>query len=164
MKKLFIVNGRPKAGKTEFEKLVSKYIPTYITSTITEVVAVVDDLHGKSEKNEIRRKLLSDIKQEFVKTNIITLITEIKVNEFYKSDKKIMFLDSREIKEIELFKYVFDFETIFIKNDRVPKVISNSSDANVENMKYDYIIDNNGTLAELEKKAKDFVLYLIKNQ
>lgn len=94
--------------------------------------------------------------------DIIKLLTELKIAEFYKSDKDVMFLDSREIPEIELFKKIFGFETIFIKNDRVPKVTSNSSDANVENMKYDYIIENNGTLEELEQKAKDFVLKLIK--
>lgn len=66
MKKLFIVNGIPKAGKSTFEKLVAKYIPTYITSTITEVKVMVDELYGKGEKNEDRRKLLSDMKQNLL--------------------------------------------------------------------------------------------------
>ena len=51
----------------------------------------------------------------------------------------------------------YDVKTIFIVNDRVKKkVTNNSSDLDVENYEYDFRIDNNGTLDDLENNAAKF--------
>ena len=44
-----------------------------------------------------------------------------------------------------------------MNSDKCEKITSNDSDANVENYVYDYYIDNNGTLEELEEKALEFI-------
>lgn len=43
-----------------------------------------------------------------------------------------------------------------IKNDNIPAIESNDSDKNVLNQDYDFIIDNSGTLEDLDRKAKIF--------
>jgi hypothetical protein len=52
--------------------------------------------------------------------------------------------------------------TLCINADRpdMPKVVNNSSDLDVYNYKYDFIIDNNGTKSELGVSAADFVVRL----
>ena len=47
--------------------------------------------------------------------------------------------------------------TVFITNSRVSgKVTNNESDTNVENYKYDWIVDNYGTLEEFKMCAEMF--------
>ena len=46
---------------------------------------------------------------------------------------------------------------MLIRNNRVNAVTTNPSDANVTEYGYDYIIDNNGTLQELQDSAELFV-------
>jgi len=68
-----------------------------------------------------------------------------------------MFIHIREIAEIEKIKQIIDAKTLLVKNPKVKLILSNESDANVNNYEYDYVLLNNGTLEDLEKKAKDFV-------
>ena len=79
-------------------------------------------------------------------------------NEFLKSDEQIMFVHIREPKEIERFKKKIDCNTILVRRQSVTdgKIYGNSADDEVENYDYDYIIDNNGDLNELENTVKNF--------
>ena len=159
MKKIVVVNGYPSSGKTEFELFVTKHIPTIIYSSIDPVKYYAKQYFGwNDEKTETWRRFLSDFKK-FLVEEFDLIFNEVnnRVNTFYISENEIMMIDSREPKEIERFKKAFKAKTLFIKNDRVEKIISNNSDANVENYKYDYIIENNGTLEELEQKAINFI-------
>lgn len=74
-----------------------------------------------------------------------------------------MFIHIREIAEIEKIKQIIDAKTLLVKNPKVKLILSNESDANVNNYEYDYVLLNNGTLEDLEKKAKDFVKKIGKN-
>ena len=76
---------------------------------------------------------------------------------FLKSDATILFIHIREITEIEKLKKILKAETVLLINPRVPKITSNTSDANVENYVYDREIQNIGTLDDLEQKAIEFV-------
>lgn len=159
MKHIIIVNGYPNSGKTEFEKIVSKYIKTTIYSSITPVKEYAREyFNWNEEKTEEWRRFLSELKR-FLVDEFDLIFDDInrRVIRFYNSDNEIIMIDSREPKEIDRFKKTFKAKTLFIKNDRVEKIISNNSDANVENYKYDYIIENNGTLEELEQKAINFI-------
>ena len=49
-------------------------------------------------------------------------------------------------------------KTIFIKRNTEHKVTNNTSDTNVENFDYDFVIDNNGTLEYLRVLAKNFAI------
>ncbi len=157
MKKIFIVNGYPNSGKDEFKKLISKYIATYSTSIINETKTFVNDLYGTSAKDDERRKLLSDTENFLAEVyNIPHQLTSAKVDLFLQSDKEIMLIDVRKPHIIKDLVDTFGFKTIFVKNSRHHKA-ENDADMFVENYTYDYIIDNNGTLEELEKQAIEFV-------
>ena len=159
MKKIIVVNGYPSSGKTEFENFIAKHIPSTIYSSIDPVKNYAKHYFGwNGEKTEERRRFLSELKT-FLVEEFDLIFNEInnRVNTFYISENEVMMIDSREPKEIERFKKTFKATTVFIKNDRVVKITSNNSDANVENYTYDYYIDNDGTLEELEQKAIDFI-------
>ena len=81
---------------------------------------------------------------------------EEKVSWFRNSDLEVMFIHIREPEEIERAKNAFGAETLLIRRVGLSSIISNYSDANVENYTYDYIIENS-TLEELEKEAMNFV-------
>jgi hypothetical protein len=69
-----------------------------------------------------------------------------------------MFVHIREISEIEKVKKLLNAQTLLITSNRVKKIVSNNSDANVENYNYDYYISNDGTIEELKEKAKKFIM------
>ena len=48
-----------------------------------------------------------------------------------------------------------------ILNPNVEKIESNHEDANVEDYNYDYIIENDGTLGQLDVMAKFFVREIV---
>ena len=74
-----------------------------------------------------------------------------------------MLIDIREPEEIARAVKEFGAETILIRNPNVEKVKSNHADANVENYNYDYIIENDGTLEQLDKMAYLFSEQVVKN-
>jgi Ni2+-binding GTPase involved in maturation of urease and hydrogenase len=67
----------------------------------------------------------------------------------------------RDPKDIARAVETFGAETILIRNPNVCKIESNHADRDVENYEYDYIIENDGTLKQLEKVAKLFVFDVI---
>lgn len=77
------------------------------------------------------------------------------INIFKNSKDEIMFIHIREPEEIKRAVEVFGAKTLLIKRDDYDNITTNSSDANVENYKYDYIIYNK-SLEQLEKDAKEF--------
>ena len=89
-------------------------------------------------------------------------IQEIKLFEFDLNyydvlDKGVVFIMCREPKEIERFKK-FGAKSILIRRPAVEcEQQSNHADKEVLNHKYDYIIENDGTLKDLQKKAKEFL-------
>lgn len=163
MKKLFILNAYPSSGKDEFKKYVSTYIPTYSTSIINEVKTFANDLYGESVKDDERRKLLSEIENFLAEVyNIPYQLTSAKVDWFLKSNKEVMIIDVRKPHVIKELVDALGFETILIRRNKHHKA-DNDADMFVEDYEYDYIIENNGTLEELEEKAKEFVKNLYTN-
>ena len=51
----------------------------------------------------------------------------------------------------------FNAKTILVKRESVEHIVSNVSDKNVFDYKYDYVIENNGDKEELYKTAKTFL-------
>jgi dephospho-CoA kinase len=166
MKKIIIVNGYPKSGKTQFELYLTKHTSATIYSSITLVKEFAKKYFGwsgnENDKTEEWRRFFSELKRMFVvEFDYIFKDLSVQVNNFYRNTQaELLLIDSREPEEIERFKNQFQATTLFIKNDRVKKITSNDSDRNVESYKYDYIIENNGTLEELEQKAIEFIAKL----
>ena len=66
--------------------------------------------------------------------------------------------DVREPQGLQRFKDELNAITILVRRPDVEsEVTSNHADAEVFDFDYDYIIYNDGTLEDLEKKAEDFL-------
>jgi len=160
MKKIIIVNGFPNSGKTELENLIAKYNYSIIRSSVDCVKEyAIKYFDWDGTKTEYWRRFLSQLKSMLVNEfDYIFLDLTKEVRKFYRDvNCEILMIDSREPEEIERFKNQFHAITLFVENNRCEKITSNESDANVKNYKYDYYIDNNGNLEDLEKLAIEFI-------
>ena len=111
-------------------------------------------------------KFLSDLK--LLTTDYSDMpFKEIKKKvEKFMSDKtyEVMFIDIREPEEIERAKTVFGAKAILIENNNVKHISSNMADANVYNYKYDYVIQNNGTLEEFKENVEKFYRSILEEE
>lgn len=158
-KKVYILNGVGTSGKGEFVSCLNKCVPTYGYSIVDlpkEAAKILGWDGGKSEKD---RKFLSDIMDLATKYNdspfrdVLSVVSDFK-NNFIEDE--ILVIDMRDPKDIARAVETFGAKTILIRNPRAEKIESNHADANVENYEYDYIIENDGTLYQLDNVAKMF--------
>lgn len=165
MKKIYILNGVGTSGKGTFVEFVGEYIPTHKYSIVDlpkEAARVLGWGGGKTEKD---RKFLSDIMDLSTEYNdspfgdVLSVVTDFKNNLI---EDEVLFIDMRDPKDIARAVETFGAETILIDNPNVKKIDSNHADANVNNYKYDYIIENDGTLEQLDKMAYLFCEQAIK--
>lgn len=159
MKYIVVINGSGGVGKDTFVELCKKYTKVMNISSVDKVKEAAHILTGwNGEKDEKSRKLLSDLKEVGIQYNDAPFqyITSM-VEEFKKTDNEIMFIHIREAEEIEKCKKSFGATTLLITNKNVLAVTTNHSDKNVLEYNYDYHIENNGTIQELQEKAKYFV-------
>ena len=165
LKKVYITNGMARSGKDTLASYMNDFIPTLKFSSIDRVKEVALQCGWNGEKDEKGRSFLSDLKD---------LLTEYydfpfesikeKYNEFLNDDKySVLLVDIREPAEIEKAVKEFKAKSILVENNRVEVITSNSGDAGVFNYSYDYIIKNNGTLAELKATVKQFVEEVVLN-
>lgn len=165
-KQIFITNGMARCGKDTFASYLNDIIPTLKYSSIDKVkeIAKLCGWNGES-KTEKDRKFLSDLK--LLTTSYSDMpFQAIKsiVNEFTLSaEYSVLLIDIREPEEIEKAKNAFGAKTILIKNNRVKNINSNMADANVFNYKYDFVIENNGTLDEFQNVIYEFACKEILN-
>lgn len=166
MKKVFITNGSAENGKDSFAEFVGKYISTYKYSSI-DLVKEMFEVAGvtKDDKTEKKRRLWSDGKDlltwydDIPFKDITSIVTDFKNN---KIETEVLLIDIREPEEIARAVETFGAETILVRNPNAIKIESNHADRDVENYEYDYIIENNGSLEQLDCVAKEFVEYVIK--
>jgi len=153
------------SGKDTFVNYCSEYIDTVNISSVDKVKEAANILVGwNGEKDEKSRKLLVDLKRLSIEYNDSpTNYIVKKAKEFEDSNNELMFIHIREIAEIEKIKQKINAKTLLVKNPKVKLILSNESDANVNNYNYDYVLLNNGTLEDLQKKAKEFVKKIGKN-
>lgn len=164
MKKVFVLNGVGTSGKGTFVDFVGEYISTYKYSIVDlpkEAATLLGWDGGKTEKD---RRFLSDILDLSAEYNdcpfrdVLSVVTDFKNNLI---EDEVLFIDMRDPKDIARAVEVFGAETILIRNPNVKKIDSNHADANVEEYEYDYIIENDGTLQQLDDMAKFFVREII---
>ena len=167
MKKVFITNGSAGNGKDTFAEFLDKYIPVFKYSSIDLVKEMYESIGiDRNSKDEKKRKLYSDTKDMLTKyddipfKDIRSIVTDFRKGQI---EAELLLIDIREPEEIARAVDSFGAETILIKNPNVKKVESNHADANVENYNYDYIIENDGTLEQLDKMAYLFSEQVIKN-
>ena len=157
VKQVFIINGSGGVGKDAFISFIADNYSTMNFSSIDKVKEMARIAGWDGGKTENDRKFLSDLKLLCICYNNMPLNSmKDKYQEFLNSDSTFLFLHIREPEEIKKAKPIFDAKTILIKRDDVKCITSNMSDEKVFNYKYDFIIDNNGTLNDLMNKAWHF--------
>lgn len=163
-KYIFITNGMARSGKDTFAEYLNDFVPTLKYSSIDKVKDIAKQCGWDGTKNEKSRKFLSDLKILTSKFNDMPFQAIKTVVEQFKEDKekRILLIDIREPTEIEKVKKTFNAKTILIKRNSVKNITSNMADANVFNYKYDYIIENNGTLDEFYWTVYKFVKDVLK--
>lgn len=160
-KKIFIINGSGGVGKDTFCEYVGHYAKVKVISSIDLVKEYASNMRWTGSKTPRDRKFLSDLKDLLTRYNDYPFrdICQ-KVLLFRDSDvddNEFLFIHIREPEEIERAKNEFNAHTILVVNDNVLGIFSNHADARVLEYNYDYVVDNSGTLEELEDTAKCFV-------
>lgn len=168
-KKIFIVNGYPKSGKTTFGKILNSYIPTKhisIVDSIKNLESVISNntnVKSPKNKNEKYRKFLSDLKdlcEDYNDYPFQKIINEV-FNFLFFEKELILLIDMRSPEDITRAINTFNAKTIFIKNSKGEKISSNHADADVEKIEYMYIIDNNGSLDDFKDEIKKFLVKIM---
>ena len=139
-----------------------KYAWVYCISTIDYVKHIAkEEFSWDGNKTPRARKFLSDLKDLLSEWDDIP-IKKIEENlenlqrKGYLNNNHIVFIDCREPEEIKKLCELFNAKTILVKRDQENLELSNHADKNVLNYNYDIVIDNNGSLRELDKKAEEF--------
>lgn len=157
-KKVFIINGSGGVGKDTFCEYVGHYAKVKVISSIDLVKDYASKMGWNGSKTLRDRKFLSDLKDLLTRYNDYPFrdICQ-KVLWFKEDDNEFLFIHIREPEEIDRAKREFNAHTILMVNDNVKGIYSNHADARVLEYNYDIVIDNSGTLKDLEIIAKDFV-------
>jgi hypothetical protein len=172
--KIIIVNGAAKNGKDKFVNFCIKNHTNSVNwSTIDTVKKISKRNFGwDGKKTDEARKFLSDIKRIWSEYNNGPFSSMIdKIAKHYKKltpiDKldAIYFIHCREPHEIKKFVdyYKDDCITVLLNRDD-REVPNNDSDMNVANYDYDYYIENDGNVKDLEEKAIEFLNKILKNE
>lgn len=170
MTKIIVINGFPRSGKDTFcnlcQKNKRKNLKVFSYSTIDYIKTVATFCGWNGEKDSKSRKMLSELKKVLTNWNdspYNIIKRRIRAVEHgYPDEDKIIFIHCREPDEISRFVEDMNAITIFIDRN-MHDSISNSSDANVLDYYYDYIIDNNGSLEQLKDSANFFIEEIFKN-
>lgn len=186
MRKLVITNGTGGAGKDTFCQMVKKELEeigfetwrySYVDFTRNMLQEFADiDTSKKTDKD---RKLLAAINRALEEYDDIpfkdccSLVEDFLLSyqkrfepttdTYVKNDADFIFLDVRVPEIIDRFKEKYqNVYTVLIDNGTLTD--STQEDLGVKNYKYDYTIDNTGTLCDLEQQANDFVLSILNQE
>ena len=165
MKKIYVVNGKPRAGKDTFAELLGKHCRVFKYSSVDKVKQIAAKCGWDGGKMDKDRRFLSQLKKITTEYNDLSYddVAE-KVAYFLKTDFfDVMLIDIREPEEIDRAIEGFGAESIFIESKHAQTVITNPSDRNVELFEYDHIVLNNGTLLDFELTVKRFYENNIEN-
>ena len=163
-KLVFIVNGKPRAGKDTFAMILNRYMDVYKYSAVTKVKEIATLCGWDGQKEERDRKFLHELKMltsEYSDMSYQDVVNEIEKYRNGEIEADVFVVDVREPEEIERLAKEVGAITVFIENNNVPSIMSNAADANVENYEYDFVIRNNGTMKEFEYEIKIFMEFLM---
>ena len=166
--KTVVVNGFPQVGKDEFVRCCLSELGAFgkLISTVDFVKKIATECGWDGTKDLKNRKFLSDLKDLLTNWGDVPYKKTLQEINMFKfdldcwdaSDKGVVFIMCREPKEIERFERELNAKSLLIRRASVEfEQQSNHADSEVLNHKYDYIIENNGTIDELKEKAKEFL-------
>lgn len=157
---VIIINGNGGVGKDTLCSFASEQYKVTNVSAITPIKDLAYQCGWRGEKDPKSRKLLADLKKAFVEYNDLPYLYLIdEYEKFLRNNTQILFVHIREGEEIDKFKQYVKIPciTLLIRRNNLLKSWGNDSDDNVEKYAYDYIYNNNNTLAEARN---DFGLFL----
>lgn len=168
--KIVVVNGRPGSGKTTFEYIIKKKMSAFceMRSTVDLVKEIAIFYAGWDGNKDLKnRKFLSDLKDLLTKFDNVPFNDIVRYKDIWESDMKrygvinhphVLLVDSREPEEIQKFKDELGAVAVLIRRTEVEnEETSNHADANVFDFDYDWVIENNGSLEDLERRTLDFL-------
>lgn len=172
---VIICNGTKEVGKDTFCSFVQDIVGEdlcEIFSTIDCVKEIARICGWNGEKTPRNRKFLSDLKDLLTEWNDfpfqqvshkIEMANLIWDSVGYSNKETIIFVMCREPQEIQKFVDAYGAKTLLIRRGDHSTNPSNHADAEVENYRYDYIVENNSTLEGLKLTAKEFVYHELFN-
>ena len=163
-KLVFVVNGKPRAGKDTFAMILNRYMDVYKYSAVTKVKEIATLCGWDGQKEERDRKFLHELKMltsEYSDMSHQDVVNEINKYRNGEIEADVFVVDVREPEDIKRLVEEVGAITVFIENNNVPAITSNAADANVENFEYDFVIPNNGTMKEFEDEIKLFMEFLM---
>lgn len=167
---ILVINGTARSGKDTFCSFIEEEVGKEKVATLS-TVDLVKELAAKvgwdGEKTPKNRKFLSDLKDlltewEDVPYKDIKKKIEL-LNYDWESygfgpDNCLIFVMCREPEEIQKFVDRLGAKTILVRRREAESTeASNHADADILKYRYNYEIDNNGSLAELREKARGFL-------
>ena len=166
--KYFIINGRPRSGKDTFVNFCLEELGAFgkLISTVDFVKKIATECGWDGTKDLKNRKFLSDLKDLLTNWGDVPYKKTLQEIDMFKfdldcwnvSDRGVVFIMCREPEEIDRFERELNAKSVLIRRASVEfEQQSNHADSEVLNHKYDYIIENNGTVDELKEKAKEFL-------
>lgn len=164
-RQVVIINGNGGVGKDTFidtlKKITVYQVGIWNHSSIDKVKAIAKMIGWNGVKDERSRKLLCDLKVLCDDYNNMTFEDmKKKVSEFNKSDATLLFLHIREPHNIEIAKEAFDAVTVLVVRNSVQQITSNASDEHVADYDYDFTVDNNSDINQLEKEGHRFLQFV----
>lgn len=179
MNKVVIINGPAGAGKDTFVGKCAKLLFNPKTgeecvtnySSVSYIKQVARSLGWAGRKDDKSRDFLASLKDLSTRYNDLPFskMSE-RVEQFNHRCEKhperdyLLFLHIREPEEIERAKKAFGAVTVLVDRAGIERVTSNHADRDVYLYDYDYVVNNHGTLEELEVLASDFINFLRKQE
>lgn len=166
---LVIINGTPGSGKDQFVKEAQNLLGDfrcYNYSTVDFVKFVAICAGWKEDKSPRNRKFLSDLKKLLTYWDDIPFKKTIReIEDCYRYalnhkcvEESVMFIHCREPEEIERFVNECGARTLLVKRAAADEIEqSNDSDANVSDYAYDVIVENDGTIEDLNDAARTYI-------
>ena len=167
---LVLINGMATSGKSTFAQFCIDYAKRKYgvngeeLSTVDWVKEVARFCGWDGKKTELDRRFLSDLKfalERWDGSPVTSVLDKLKKHP--EDESWISFVNCREPRNIDEFIQLnmettgWPCVTVFVQNDRAPKITSNPADAGVFNYNYDIYINNNSDLIALRQEAERFV-------
>ena len=163
--KIVVINGQPRAGKDTFVQYCQRHCYWCLNISTVDFVKEIASACGwdgtKSPKN---REFLSNLKDlltnwgdvpyQKIDQEIELFKSRMLSHDFNPNTDGIVFVHCREPHEIARFAKEMGAYSLLIRRPvEESDEQSNHADAEVFNYNYDYTITNDGTLADLDRKA-----------
>lgn len=162
MQTLVIINGQGTAGKDSFVLCCNNIIPVANISSIDCIKERAAEF-GCTGKSMEDRWFLHELKVISTKYNDYSFRNV--AARMRDALEEIIFVHIREIDEINRYINTYSDNyrviTLLIRQDKLKDVVyGNVADDEVMNFKYDFVIDNDGDVDELQKHAGIFLAKL----